>query len=84
MYMKGGPLRWVRKGVTIAEISDWKTLRTRIIEARRRRPKEIPPGIWLRRSTVLWWGKKFPIRGNFEMRYTGPNKQQLMRSLHRK
>jgi hypothetical protein len=65
----GALLRWTRNGVTIAEISDWKTLQARIIEARRR-PEAVKPRLvpvpqqrpeattfkWMLppRSTVLW------------------------------
>ena len=58
LIMKDGPLRWKRDGKIIAEISDWKTLRARISEARRRDP--IMP--WERSvTTELWHGNK-PLR----------------------
>jgi hypothetical protein len=58
MIMQDGPLRWVRDSKTIAEISDWKTLRVRIIQAMRRDP--VPP--WaLPKTTELWHGDK-PLR----------------------
>jgi hypothetical protein len=69
LFMKdGASLCWTRNGVTVAEISDWKTLRSRIVEARRR-PEAITPKLtplpqrkdaktlkWKLppRSTVLW------------------------------
>ena len=70
-FVKDGAfLRWTRNGVTVAEIWDWKILRSRIIEARRRPeavkprlvplPQQRPEAITLKwllppRSTVLWW-----------------------------
>ena len=69
-FMAGGPLRWVRNRVTVAEISDWQVLRSRIIEARGHPEaisleKQIAASSgWTRPfSTVLWWGNKFPLRG---------------------
>jgi|SRR6516165_9989286 len=70
LYMKNGAyLRWTRNGATVAKISDWKTLRSRIIEARRRLEATMPKLTPLPqredaktlkwklppRSTVLWW-----------------------------
>ncbi len=85
MIIKGGPLRWVRDRVTVAEISDWKTLRTRILEARRRPELVMPRWKLPGRSTVLWWGKKgegLPIRGRVIKRYQQP--PVVERLLHEK
>jgi hypothetical protein len=77
LYMKDGPFLWKRKGVTIAEISDWKVLRTRIIEARRRPEVIMPKGKLPPRTTVLWWGKKFPLRAGTVRYYKRPDLSKL-------
>ena len=70
--MEDGPLRWISSnGTVVAKISDWKTLRVRIIESYRRDPIY---GLALRPwTTELWQGGKL-LRGK-----RAPRRKRLAR-----
>jgi len=75
----GAFLRWTRNGVTIAEIRDWKILRSRIIEARRRpeavKPKLVPLPQQRPEATMLKW--LLPPRSTVLWRVTNKGKLPL-------